>query len=149
MSAFIVHPEHINVLLWAGLQRVGHSGPLRWAFGNPSRIQELHPANASQVGRMLLEENIASVNHLYNETTDVSANYTYRHPRQTGWSIPELLNALHCYQHQACEHPCWDSSEAHAFSDALQQRLIHRLPGYTAGPWGISTTSTPAAQRRS
>ena len=78
---------------------------------------------------MLLEENIASVNHLYNESRDVSADYTYRHPLQSGWSIPELLNPLHCYQHQACEHPCWASSQAHAFCDALQQRLIHRLPG--------------------
>ena len=76
MSAFIVHPEHINVLLWAGLQHVGHSGPLRWAFANPTEIQELHPANASHVGQMLLEENIASVNHLYNESRDVSADYT-------------------------------------------------------------------------
>ena len=148
MSAFIVHPEHINVLLWAGLQHVGHSGPLRWAFANPTEIQELHPANASHVGQMLLEENIASVNHLYNESRDVSADYTYRHPLQSGWSIPELLNALHCYQHQACEHPCWASSQAHAFCDALQQRLIHRLPGYTDGPWAISTTSIPAPHRR-
>ena len=67
MSAFIVHPEHINVLIWTGLQRVGHSGPLRWHFDNPTDIRELTPGNATQVGRMLLDENTASVNHLYTE----------------------------------------------------------------------------------
>ena len=67
MSAFIVHSEHINVLIWAGLQRVGHSGPLRWHFENPTDIRELTPGNATHAGRMLLDENTASVNHLYTE----------------------------------------------------------------------------------
>jgi hypothetical protein len=67
MRAFIVHPEHINVLIWAGLQRVGHSGPPRWHFDNPTDIRELTPGNATHVGRMLLDENTASVNHLYTE----------------------------------------------------------------------------------
>jgi hypothetical protein len=48
----------------------------------------------------------------------------------------------------ACKHPGWDASQAHAFCQALQQRSIHRLPGYTGGPWAITNTSAPAAQRR-
>jgi pimeloyl-ACP methyl ester carboxylesterase len=67
MRGFIVHPEHINVLIWAGLQRVGHSEPPRWHFDNPTDIRELTPGNATHVGRMLLDENTASVNHLYTE----------------------------------------------------------------------------------
>jgi hypothetical protein len=55
-----------------------------------------------------------------------------------------LLNALHCYQHQACAHPGWDSSGARAFCQAVQQRLIRRLPGYLDGPWAITTASIPA-----
>ena len=50
-----------------GLQRAGHSGPLRWHFDNPTDIRELTAGNATQVGRMLLDENTASVNHLYTE----------------------------------------------------------------------------------
>ena len=38
-----------------GLQRVGHSGPLRWHFDNPTDIRELTAGNT------------ASVNHLYTE----------------------------------------------------------------------------------
>ena len=36
MSASTVHPEHINVLIWAGLQRQRPSGDLHWYYGNPS-----------------------------------------------------------------------------------------------------------------
>src|SRR4029078_4026510 len=38
-----------------GLRRVGHSGPLRWHFDNPTDIRELTAGNT------------ASVNHLYTE----------------------------------------------------------------------------------
>ena len=148
MSAFIIHPEHINVLIWAGLHHLRCGAPLHWVFGNPTDLAELTPENPTSVGRMLLEENTASVNHLYNEHHAPNLPYTYRHPRHTSWSIPELLNALHCYQHQACEHPGWDSSGARAFCQAVQQRLIRRLPGYLDGPWAITTASIPGAGRR-
>jgi len=147
MSAFIVDPEHINVLIWAGLQHVPGSAPLRWRFGNPTDLAELTPATATHVGRMLLEENTASVNHLYNEHHAPNLTYTYRNPRHTSWSIPELLRALHCYQHPASEHPRWDSTGARAFCKAVQQRLIRRLPGYLDGPWAITTASIPGAGR--
>jgi hypothetical protein len=63
-------------------------------------------------------------------------------------TIPELLNAVHCYEYQACEHPGWETSEAHAFCKALERRLISKLPGYNDGPWAISRTSIPAAVRK-
>jgi len=99
MSAFIIHPEHINVLIWTGLHHLRGGAPLRWLFGNPTDVAEPTAENATSVGRMLLEENTASVNHLYRERHEISgARYTYRQPHHTGWSLPELLNALHCYQ---------------------------------------------------
>ena len=61
MSAFIVHPEHINVLIWAGLRHLRGGAPLGWVFGNPTDVAELTPENATSVGRMLLEENTAGV----------------------------------------------------------------------------------------
>ena len=77
MSAFIVHPEHINVLIWTRLQRVGHSGPLRWHFDNPTDIRELTPGNATQVGRMLLDE------HRIGEPSPT--------PSATGFATPSVL----------------------------------------------------------
>jgi hypothetical protein len=93
MSAFIIHPEHINVLIWAGLHHLRGGAPLRWLFGNPTDVAELTAENATSVGRMLLEENTASVNHLHREHHDINTSYTYRQPSHTGWSLPELLNA--------------------------------------------------------
>jgi hypothetical protein len=66
------------VLIWAGLQHVPGSAPLRWRFGNPTDLAELIPATATHVGRMLLEENTAPVNHLYNEHHAPNLTYTYR-----------------------------------------------------------------------
>ena len=48
------------------------------------------------------------------------------------------------------EHPGWERSQAKSFCDALQQRLITTLPGYTDGPWLITASSLPASiERRS
>jgi hypothetical protein len=119
MSAFIIHPEHINVLIWTGLHHLRGGARLRWLFGNPTDVAELTAENATSVGRMLLEENTASVNHLHREHHDINTSYTYRQPSHTGWSLPELLNALHCYQLQAGEHPGWETGQAHAFCQAF------------------------------
>ncbi|WP_084253603.1 hypothetical protein [Mycobacterium avium] len=142
MTAFVVHPEHINVLIWAGLQRAVGAGPLSWYYGNPSWRGVLEPDTATDVGQMLLAENVASVNHYSTEQQD-KVNYTYRTPIQTAWTTPELLNALHCYRYQASDRPDWKTSQACAFVDALESRLIRRLPGYTEGPWGIGPDSVP------
>lgn len=149
MSSFLVEHEHINVLLWAGLQQP-RLGALRWHFGNPRFEGELQPETANAVGQMLLDSNATGVNHLYDTTDPVETfveTYTYRPPRHRSWSTPELLNALTCYEYQACEHPNWEGSQARAFVEALRHRLISRLPGYSTGPWAITPTSVPAAAR--
>jgi hypothetical protein len=57
-------------------------------FGNPTDVAELTPENATSIGRMLLEENTASVNHLHRERHEISgARYTYCQPHHTGWSL--------------------------------------------------------------
>jgi hypothetical protein len=93
---------------------------------------------------MLLDENIASINHLY-RGGDTADRYTHRRPQHAEWTVAELLNAIRGYQYQTCEHPGWDRSQAKAFCDALQQRLIATLPGYTDGPWLITPSSLPAS----
>ena len=149
MTAFVVHPEHINVLLWAGLKDP-RLGALRWDHPNtnPTNSTELQPETASETGQMLLDINIAAVSHLYNEPAEPQ-HYTYRPPRHRHWTNVELLKALHCYQYQADEHPDWHNTQARAFCRALEKRLIYRLPGYNEGPWAIEPTTRPAADRAS
>ena len=141
MSAFIVHTEHIHTLVAAGLD--ADRWPLRWYYDNPTRIGELTPATATEVGQMLLDANIGSVDYRYSERNP-RIDYVYRRPRVTGWSIGELLNALHCYEYQACEAPDWKTSQAHEFCRALERALIQQIPGYSVGPWAIDETSSPA-----
>jgi len=114
----------------------------------PTHSTELQPETANEIGQILLDENVKSVNHSYGSEIYTPALYTYRPPQQRGWTNVELLNALHCYRYQASEHPDWESSQAYAFCQALEQRLIHRLPGYSDGPWAIGPESLPAALKR-
>ena len=149
MSVTIVSTEHLHVLVWAGLQRQRPAGDLHWTYGNPSWRSTLTPERATLIGQMLLDENVASYNHAYAHHNDpyTAAPYTYQRPIHQNWSTAELLNALHAYRYNACDRPEWATSEAAAFVDALQQRLISRIPGYTDGPWCIGPESRPAATR--
>ena len=142
MSAFVVAVEHIHTLLMAGLDADYPSAPLRWYFGNPTHVGELTEDTASAVGQMLIDANIASVDHRYRET-NTRIEYTYRRLDYTGWTTGELLSALHGYEYQACEAPGWDTSEAYAFCRELERKLIRRVPGYSNGPWAISSSTVP------
>lgn len=148
MSVTIVTTEHLHVLIWTGLQRQRPAGDLHWTYGNPSWRGILTSERATLTGQMLLDENVASYNHAYPDSTPyAAAPYTYQRPVHQSWSTPELLNALHAYRYNACERPEWATTEAAAFVDALQQRLISRIPGYREGPWCIGPESVPAASR--
>ena len=142
MSAFVVHPEHINVLLWGAL-RASH-GRVCWSYGNPTRMGELTDANATTIGQMLLDANVASVNYLYSVDQVVEA-YCYTAPQRRDWSTVEILKALACFEYQACEAPDWENSSAHRLCRAMERELIVDLPGWSDGPWSISPTTAPAA----
>jgi hypothetical protein len=150
MSATIVDHEHIHVLIWAAAKPIAPPNPqLRWIWDNPTRINQIEPdgSNRDEIGQMLLDENAASVNDLYNDTA-AAGDYHYQRPQHTQWSTAELLNALHAYTYQACEHPGWQRSQAKAFCDELRDRLISTLPAYNDGPWTITHASIPAIVTR-
>lgn len=49
----------------------------------------------------------------------------------------EALKCIHCLNYQSCEHAEWESSEANSALQALTSAITHRLPGYSAAPWGL------------
>lgn len=51
-------------------------------------------------------------------------------------STAELASGLFCYCYQSCEHEGWETSEAHAFVQAMKDNLLRSLPGHDAAPWG-------------
>jgi len=49
----------------------------------------------------------------------------------------QTLKAIACFDYQACETDDWQQSEAFAFCEALRDRAINKLPGYSEAKWGI------------
>lgn len=149
MSAFVVHPEHIHVLLWAA-QKHCEPANLTWVWDNPMRAAQLTPDTADGVGQMLIDANTAAVNHRRSPTTapHQSCDYRYARPQHTTWSIIEVLHAIECYEYQCSGPDHWESSQAYAFCREMQRILITALPGYSEGPWAITPTSTPRRRRR-
>lgn len=142
MSEFVVDNEHLHVLIWAAtITPDYHHVPLSWTYGNPSHRNHIHPDNLTEIGQMLLDANTDAVNYARDEHG--AHTYTNRPPLHTTWTPIEILNALHAFEYQCTAHPDWPTSQAHAFCDALQQRLLDRIPDYHHGPWAIDDTSTP------
>jgi hypothetical protein len=147
MSAWIVSAHHIDALAEAAT-RPNSFGVLRYRY--KGRIREC--SSPTTVGRILLRECVESVRYRYSDDTDETLpgssarpeTYYYRPPAEFPPIV--LLKAVDCYEYQSCEHPGWRKSEAFAICNALRDRLLVKLPGYDAAPWGIEDeerTSTP------
>jgi len=146
MSAWIVSDEHLRVMLWAGMDRIGPFGTLRWKVpGDSGAYNELTRDTAAAVGQMLMEQNGASVNYRYSES--IAYRYSHGRPASTEWELVDVLTAIDCYEYQACETPDWEQTEAAAFCDALRGALVHELPGW-GRVWGIGDGGTPPAAER-
>jgi hypothetical protein len=133
MSAYVVNPATITVLVAAA-----HQHQIGWrTSGND--FTRLYP-NASRgdltrVGQMLLDQNVRSVNHRYQETADAGM-YRYQPAAGLPGYLPgAVASAIDCYVYQACEDPGWPTSEAYKFCEALRCRLLEFLPGYGDAPW--------------
>lgn len=157
MSAYIVHSEHIRVLVWAGLNYSRPGSPMTWHVPDPenavspetvhtsfgTHYRQLTHETAEAVGQILLDENVRSVNHRYNE----DEGYVYEHaaPEDRRWTPAEILKAIDCYEYQACETREWTASEAYSIITGLRSTLIHTMPGYDDGPWEIVPGMRPHA----
>lgn len=139
MSAFIVSKGHIRFLVEAAL-RLDRHGFSWWspAHGARRSLKKFRTADgdlsADELGALLWEENVKSVDHRYSEENGVGP---YKHARS---SLPvdpvQVLKAADCYVYQTCEHPEWETSEAKHIIDALKADAINALPGYESALWG-------------
>lgn len=177
MSAFIVSPEHLRVLVAAGLAGRGDAGELEWLWPRyPDRdgsthergammggrnavaiyretVNDLTPENAGAVLEMLHAENVRSVGYRYDDDPAGLPGYCGDAPY--AWArvpfAPDplvVLKALACYEYQSCEAPGWHESEAFAFCEALRARMIHRLPGFDEAPgWSIDDVNEARGRR--
>ena len=139
MSAYIVDHATIHAIItWARSLHIcvpNLDGSPRWA-----PLNDLDP---NEVGQLLLNENVKSVNHRY-RAKDVPPAYAFRevHAIKRGQYNPiltaiDIIKACNCLEYQSCEHPGWNRSWAKRFLDHVIDNSIPRLPDYDAAPWGI------------
>jgi hypothetical protein len=134
MSAFIVNKEHIDALVnymvahkvsyWTGNDRV-----------NVTRF------NAEEVGRILLDENVRSVNHRYrdecsSDEKNESSNYRFT-PSSRYFSPVQIIKAVHCLDYQSCETDDWETTLAYKICQAILSAACRNLPGYDQAQWGV------------
>ena len=140
----LVEERHAHVEL--GVLRDVHpaASVSRLYWGSEHRWVDL--LNASEVGDMLVRECVRSVHYRYDDSEELpgpdDAYWTepYRFPtyvRMGPGPAAWLAKQIACYEYQACEHPEWDGSEAHALCEAMRLQILRTLPGYEAAPWGI------------
>ncbi len=126
MSAWMVSKSHIDIMLRGMIDR-----------GLPEQ-------KATDVGRMLWNENLKSLQYRYPNDGDGDRpgpvsfrdsdveTYEYTDPGY-GPSNAELRSILNCYSYQSCEHPGWESSDSY---DYVGDLLTEIGEGPKSGPWG-------------
>jgi hypothetical protein len=133
MSAWMVTDAHVNVIVQAAIE-----------------LEALPAELATFTGRMLLLENMRSLEARYGEREPIDAArldaYAFGKPARVCTPV-EVLKQIACYRYQACEHDAWEASEARAFLSAVEAQIVdamgltieaaHALPGYDSAPWGI------------
>lgn len=146
MSAYIVDPAHIDMMLSVAVNGPKKSVPARWTapyvyelLDGEEHTGPVSAATADLAGRALLAECIASVSHLYPDDPPGQLPGPTPNPivDQYEWtnfhrlfSAVEALRAIDGYEYQACEHPGWWDSGAHHFCQRFRKALIKCLPGY-------------------
>lgn len=136
MSAFICNNEHINAMLQAAFSTKALPWPPSYYWEENGKAESRCIRRTDQaIGQKLVNENFASVNYRYQENRIA---YVFQVlPFQKRYPLVQLLKACNCYIYQACEHPEWEESEAHAIVKALKARAIVRLPGYDEAMWEV------------
>jgi hypothetical protein len=149
MSAYVVDPAHIDVMLSVAVNGPREVFGLRWTapytyelLNDGIHTGPVDRASADLAGRALLAECIASVSHRYPDTDDLPGPIPTPDPGQYEWTdfgrllTPvQALCAIDGYEYQSCEHPGWWESGANHFCHRFRKALTHCLPGYEAAEW--------------
>lgn len=143
----LVHPEHINVLIWSGIWLgEAQNFVLQWSHRDETSGQwttrHLSRETADAVGQMLVDSNTSAVNKEHGKD-DVYV-YSYRPPQHHEWQIVEVLKAIDFYEYQGAHNDDWPYSSAFYFCYSLRARAISHLPGYYTAAWHITGTTAPA-----
>ncbi len=145
MSAYMVEKDHIQYLVDSA-RKLSRGGFTWYWDGNRYQVHGGKRGNASEVGQMLWEENLMSINSRY-PGGSVQAGYEYIHD-PVGFppelNLVQLIKSIQCYQYQACEHKGWADSQAKAMTDGMLAVIPHQMPGYGEAAWGAPPKTSKA-----
>ncbi|MCL1801511.1 MAG: hypothetical protein FWG25_09175 [Promicromonosporaceae bacterium] len=144
MSAFMVSKDHIDLLVYYAMQQDGMSLRIepgeRANFGPyfTSEYAVLGRLDPNVLGRLLIETNLRSFEARYGSTStdeDAVIEYRFDPTRLAGLGDADVINAVACYQYQACEHDGhesdigWRISELilYAAATSLARRTPHKV----------------------
>jgi hypothetical protein len=149
MSAYIVNPDHLRLLV---------SAAVRWRlayyaakpYSDQSNFRRITNDDGDRLMRMLYEANRHSVDHRYPgedrlpgadlATDDVNGwapefRFVGEDIHDDSYAL-QVLKAIRCYTYQSCEDmEAWEDSEAERFCDALTIAGLSELPGYEDAAW--------------
>lgn len=121
MSAFLCGKDHIDLLVSHCADNWFHDG----------KVITLRDTPRTEVGRILIAENIASLRHRYADdwwATDDKWYDDYIHTPVTEPVSPEqIIKACHCLSYQSCEHDGWARSEAHRIVTATREHYVREI----------------------
>ena len=144
MSAFVVSHDHIDALVeYAVTHRLRY-----FVDGLPIYITT---DNATEVGAILLQENVRSVLSRYPDCTEETAPgrdgemvayYDFEpfldlHKLPKHKLVAVILTACDCFDYQACETDNYEASVACKIIEAIRTEAIRAVPKYDA-PWEIT-----------
>lgn len=134
VSAFLVSPFHINVLVtWAGMAR----GSMQRGYYWQGR-RRYFAGDLERIASVLFAENVRSVNRRYRQA-DPAHGFTFRpeHAAALRCGPVQIIKACHCLAYQSCETDDWDETEAAAILRGIEESAVRSLPGYDAAAWEL------------
>jgi len=132
MSAWIVSEKHIMTLAYNYLVFV-------------KERDEPTDAEIMEVAKVLLKENVKSVNFRYGDKNRSRFSKKQVAPDKT-LSIAGLVKAIHCWEYQTCEHDGHEKSKAWVMMQQLQTAILSQIfythqpyaKEYEDAKWGLS-----------
>ena len=130
MSAFIVDPYHINVLVSYGVAtKAQYYVPARkHGAGRRGEWAYFTDDTAQAIASLLYSQNVRSVNFRYSERTK-RTGHVFKSERFSHLTPADVVCACDCLDYQSCETPNWKGTEAWRALNAIRERAIRALVG--------------------
>lgn len=139
MSAYVVGKDHIDLMVSMAVRGTGADHGLR--VFHEGEVRHFDLTTADEIGQILHNENVHSVNYRYNEQTEPETYVFEGHgigSNLGGALIPwgHVLQAIRCYEYQSCEDTTtWGGSLANEICRALRLKVCGIIADESDAPW--------------